>query len=297
MDEKSQLSREVDAFLLDGRARSLSPKTLDFYAAELRAFLRYLDGAGIVSPAGIGAGDVRAYLAKSAEHRNAGGVNCAYRVIKTWLRWVWAERELTTPCPIAKIKAPRVSAEPLEPPALDDIRAMVAVCERSHSGDRDRALLLFMLDTGARAGEVLALNIGDVDAKSGAVVIRRGKGGKGRTVFMGARARRELLRYLRHREAAGPADALWATLEGGRLRYPGLRTIIRRRSEHAGVPTPAIHGFRRAFALLSLRNGMDVYSLQRLMGHASLVILRRYLAQTEGDLQTAHEAASPADMV
>jgi site-specific recombinase XerD len=55
------------------------------------------------------------------------------------------------------------------------------------------------------------------------------------------------------------------------------------------------HAFRRAFALASLRGGMDVYSLQRLMGHADLSVLRRYLAQTEGDLQAAHQKAGPVD--
>jgi integrase/recombinase XerD len=77
--------------------------------------------------------------------------------------------------------------------------------------------------------------------------------------------------------------------------YGGLRQIIRRRAEKAGIDPPPLHAFRRAFALASLRGGMDVYSLQRLMGHADLSVLRRYLAQTEADLQAAHERAGPVD--
>jgi integrase/recombinase XerD len=75
----------------------------------------------------------------------------------------------------------------------------------------------------------------------------------------------------------------------------GLYSMLRRRSHDAGVKTPGPHSFRRAFAILSLRGGMDIYSLQRLMGHETLDVLRRYLAQTEHDLQAAHQKSGPID--
>ncbi|NLD74867.1 MAG: site-specific integrase, partial [Chloroflexi bacterium] len=90
--------------------------------------------------------------------------------------------------------------------------------------------------------------------------------------------------------------ALFASMTtGGPLRYESLRDIVRRRAEQAGVEPPTLHSFRRAFALLSLRNGVDVYSLQRLMGHADLTVLRRYLAQTTEDVQNAHRQSGPVD--
>jgi len=89
--------------------------------------------------------------------------------------------------------------------------------------------------------------------------------------------------------------ALWQTDEGARLTYAGLRQIVRRRAVAAKVPVPALHSFRRAFALLCLRNGIDVYSLQRLMGHADLSVLHRYLAQTNSDLADAHRRSGPVD--
>jgi site-specific recombinase XerD len=114
-------------------------------------------------------------------------------------------------------------------------------------------------------------------------------------VFFGAKSRRELLRYLRHRKGAGPMTPLWATRSGKRLSYAGLRDIMRRRARKAGVAVPTLHSFRRAFALYALRNGADIYSLQRLMGHSDLTVLRRYLKQTEADLQEAHRRAGPVD--
>ena len=105
----------------------------------------------------------------------------------------------------------------------------------------------------------------------------------------------EYIRYLRLRQSTTPDVPLWATQEGGRLTYTGLRDIVRRRAREAGVPAPTLHAFRRGFALLSLRNGADIYSLQRLMGHTTLQVLRRYLNQTDADLQETHRRTGPVD--
>jgi site-specific recombinase XerD len=83
--------------------------------------------------------------------------------------------------------------------------------------------------------------------------------------------------------------------EGDRLKYTGLRQIIRRLAVRAAVKEPPIHSFRRLFALSMLRNGCDLLTLQRLMGHASLDLLRRYAKQTVDDLRAAHGQASPVD--
>ena len=80
------------------------------------------------------------------------------------------------------------------------------------------------------------------------------------------------------------------------MTYSALRCFLRRRAEQVGmkgIPTP--HDFRRAFALIMLRNGVDIFALQKLMGHSDLQILRRYLAQTDQDIHNAHMRGSPVD--
>lgn len=72
--------------------------------------------------------------------------------------------------------------------------------------------------------------------------------------------------------------------------------LLRRCAELVGlksIPTP--HDFRRTFALIMLRNGVDIFALQKLMGHSDLQVLRRYLAQTDEDIHTAHMRGSPVD--
>ncbi|MCD4672433.1 MAG: tyrosine-type recombinase/integrase [Anaerolineaceae bacterium] len=133
----------------------------------------------------------------------------------------------------------------------------------------------------------------DLNFTTGAIKIRNGKGQKDRIVFLGKKARRQVRKYLKKMEV--PNGPLWLTHFGTQLTYPGLRQIMRRRAEQASVPVPSLHAFRRIFALTCLRNGMDVFSLQRLMGHADLQVLRRYLAQTEDDLKQTHHRTSPVD--
>lgn len=99
--------------------------------------------------------------------------------------------------------------------------------------------------------------------------------------------------YLKHR--LDNNAALWITVEGERLEYGGLRGILCRRARQAGIQTPCLHSFRRAFAINMLRAGVDVFSLQKLMGHADLQVLRRYLAQTTDDIAQAHRIGSPVD--
>ena len=295
--KKSAILQDVQEYILDCRARNLSPKTTTLYSSELLGFATHLTARGVDTTETVTPRHIRAYLVELSTRRKPAGVHCAYRIIKTFLRWYEVEFEPRGwKNPITKVKAPKTPDVLMEPVDLGDLRAMLATCKRrSFTGDRDRAILLSLLDSGARASEFLALDIGDVNLSTGAVLVRQGKGGKLRSVFLGAKSRRALIRYLRHPGATADGEPLWVTIQGQRLTYWGLRQIVRRRANRAGVPTPALHGFRRSLALLCLRAGVDLVSLQRLLGHASLSVASRYLRQTQEDLRRAHEKGSPVD--
>ncbi len=111
---------------------------------------------------------------------------------------------------------------------------------------------------------------------------------------MGRKTRRIIRSYLRTRHDQSPA--LFVSKDGERLTYDGLRQLLERRAKLAKLGNkPTLHGFRRAFALNMLRSGVDIFVLQRLMGHADLQVLRRYLAQNDQDNQFAHMRGSPVD--
>jgi len=293
----ADLQVEMRDFLIDRQARGLSSRTVAWYRQKLEVIRQQLEPLGIARVVDIRPTTIRALLLALGQTHNPGGVHGFYRALRAFLRW-W-EMELEPQGwsnPLRKVKPPRVDDTPLEPVPIDDLRAMLATCQRRRFyGERDRALMLFLLDSGLRRAEFQALDIAHVDLDNGSVVVIRGKGGRPRTAFIGVKARRALARYLRFRPDASHADPLWATRQGQRLSYNGLREVIRRRAARAGVPEPGLHAFRRGFAISALRSGCDLITLQRLLGHSSLAVVSRYLKQVEDDLREAHQRVGPVD--
>lgn len=290
---------EITAFVNDRLSRKLSPRTIAYYQHELDWFAAWLDKHSITRMDGITADIIRQYQIDLGETRNAGGLHATWRAIKAWLNWY--ELEIDNPAyknPIKKVSAPKVSKEPLPGIALEDVKKLVSACNPKHEhGQRDRAIIVMLVDTGLRKEELVALNVGDVNMRTGAVSVWHGKGDKSRTVILGASGRRELQRYLRNRNSPHPDDPLFLNHWNTRLTGSGLRQIIRRRAADAQVSEPGLHDFRRTFAIESLRNGIDLITLMHLMGHTDTVVLQRYLKLIEKDLQHAHTISSPGDMI
>jgi site-specific recombinase XerD len=269
---------------------------VEFYKKKLGKYTHYLESRSITDLERLTPDHIRQFVLWLAEqgHKPAG-VHCFYRAVKTFLRWYEQEAEPQGwRNPINKVKAPTVPLEPLDPVSLDTVKALVeASQENGRFGARDKAILLFLLDSGVRLAELLSLNHEDVDLISGTVQVRTGKGRKPRLVYLGDKSRQTLRRYLKHRPDQNPA--LWISRFGERLTESGLRMMLRRRAAEAAVPEPSPHDFRRAFALERWRAGIDILTLSKLMGHTSLQVLTRYLKQAGEDLEKAAKQSSPVD--
>ena len=286
----------IDSFLTDRRSQGFAAQTVEFYRKKLKYFSEFCEGQAVTQVSQLTADLIRRYIIELQDGHNDGGVHACFRSLRSLLYWV--EQEEIMPFewknPIRKVKAPRLPVEPIEPISQQDIQALLKTCESGFLGARDRAVILGLLDTGARAQEFLNINIEDVELASGSVLIRQGKGRKPRLAFLGRKTIRAIRIYSRFRRDTNLA--LWVSVHGDRITYGGLRGLLRRRAafaELSDIPYP--HDFRRAFALIMLRSGVDIFSLQKLMGHADLQVLRRYLAQTDQDVQTAHMRGSPVD--
>ena len=286
----------IESFIIDRKSQGLAAGSVHFYQKKLKYFLKFCEGQAVTQISQLNSDLIRRYILEIAETHNPGGVHACFRPLRTFLLWVEEEELMPTDWrnPIRKVKAPKLPVEPIEPIAIQDVGALAETCKRSFPGARDKAMILGLLDTGARAQEFLNLNLEDIEVATGSALIRQGKGRKPRMVFLGRKTIRALRVYLRVRHDSNPA--LWVSIHGERMTYSALRCLLRRRAQQAGlkeIPTP--HDFRRAFALVMLRNGVDIFALQKLMGHSDLQVLRRYLAQTDQDLQTAHMRGSPVD--
>ena len=284
----------VQEFLRERRTRGLSKHTITFYDQELRYFVTWLRGVGVHQVEELTADLIRTYLLFKGETRNKGGVSAAFRAVRVLLFWYESEYDPESwKNPIRKVKVPSGKTEPL--PGIDLVtwQKLFDACTGDLAG-RDRAVLGVLLDTGCRASELIALNLDDLD-NTGALIIRHGKGDKRRTVFIGSETKKLLRRYLKTCGELKPGKPLFTNQTGGRLTYSGLRQIVKRLADRAGVDEPGLHDFRRACAVTLLRNGASLPEVSRLLGHSSYVVTARHLALVDDDLAKAHAANSPVD--
>jgi len=293
--EKS-LTNLIDGFLLERKSRGLQVESITFYRGKLKHFTQWTSGQGITNIDEITPTVIRAFLLYLEETKHKpGGVGAFYRVIRAFLKWYEVEFDRADWVnPLRKVRAPKVPTEPLDPVSMDDIRALLAACQgKKFTADRDKAIILTLLDTGARANELLRIDFADCNTITGDVLIRKGKGSKPRTVFVGRKTRRALRGYLKLRDDHSPA--LFVTDDGERMTYEGLCGVMTRRAKLAGIRPPTLHSYRRAFALNMLRAGVDTVTISRLLGHGDLQMILRYVQQNADDLRDAHSRASPAD--
>jgi site-specific recombinase XerD len=289
----------LEAFLIDRKAAGVAQGTLRFYRQKIKLFTDYCDALTVKQIGQINPSFLRQYLLYLEESgHNAGGRHAAFRLLRAFFLWYEDEVEPQGwSNPIRKVKAPKVPIEPLEPVSFETVSQMIKACpHNSFTGDRDAAILLCLLDTGARANEFLSINLDDINQARGDILIRQGKGRKPRTVYIGKQSKRALRRYLNHRK--DNSAALWVTqprFGSERLSYDGLRGVLTRRAKEADMDGPSCHDFRIAFALAMLRNGTDIFTLAKLMGHEGITVLQRYLKQTNLDTEEAHRRAGPVD--
>lgn len=318
--EGISVRRTVETWAADGAAQGFSPRTQGDREDIFRRFFWWLEheeklpGGADADLSLLTSELLRRFFAycraphstgrfgsdrDSARHAaKPSTVHRYYRELRAFLNFCVAE-ECLRESPLRNVKAPRLTSDQVQPLSPTQVEALLHAVAHTDTPDRNRAILLALLDTGLRVSELCALRVGDLAADEIRVV---GKGGKARTVYLGCAARRALNRYVRKaRRGADDSDPLFVG-EGGRLRgsalgASGIRQMLGEAARLAGVQGVRVspHTLRHTFAIQFLRGGGNLFELQRLMGHTDLTILRRYVALAESDLAAAHRRASPID--
>jgi integrase/recombinase XerD len=167
---------------------------------------------------------------------------------------------------------------------------------RTFTGQRAHALITLLLDTGLRVSEALSLRVEDVNWREGLLTVM-GKGGKERQVPFGATVRRLLWRYVAGRGEVLGHELVFAKRSGERLKPRHLQSALKRYGEKARITGVRLspHTLRHTFAKMWLLNGGDPFSLQRILGHSSMDMVRRYVDMTSGDVAAQHRRFSPMD--
>jgi integrase/recombinase XerD len=308
------LSKAIEGFLLDRDGESdddLSPTTLKLYRGCLRTLTQYIGDKPLLSVTGDDLARFMVWLERDYRTHKGQKVSGYYRdnhwkAIRSLFNW--ANRVLKNPRPDLALPRPVYAEEEIIPYTEDEVRKILAACEmtilsktrgrkpfkmRRPTVVRDKAIVLLLLETGIRLGELHRLKIENVNLESGEIRIkpyRTGKKSRARTIPIEKGCKRALWLY----SVANNADRLKEE-PFFPLAWHSYQSLFLRLEERTGIEGVHAHRFRHTFAIQYLRNGGDIFTLQRILGHATLEMCRRYLAIAQSDIRDAHRRASPVD--
>lgn len=290
MSANQDIASLLDSWLLHLSAERKSVQTRKTYGDGVRAFLRWCEATGrspVLDRPTVNA-FVSALLDGGAQASTARSRQLAVRRFSAWL----AEEGEIAADQLVNLKPPQLDHKVVQELDDDQCRLLLKACSgRDFRDRRDEAIVRLMIETGARAGEVVAMEIRDVDLKAGMAVVRRGKGGKSRTVPFGAQTGRAIDRYLRIRRTHRLAGLtyLWLGDRSKGFTYQALYSALKARADEAGIPDFHPHVLRHTAAGRWLAAGGSEGGLMAVAGWSRRDMIDRYTRATS-ERRAAEEA-------
>lgn len=287
----------VEDFLAHCRAKNLSTRTIEWYGYKYGAFIDWCRERGIFKAAELETADLEEFVAtERARGISENTVKGTAQILKTLCRFGYRRKEMgdIITDQFVMPKTPQVLIETFTD---DQLQALLEAPNlRTWKGIRDRALMLMMFDTMARVSEITGLLDQDVNLTERVIRVM-GKGRKERDLPLGNEATVAALRYRRLVANLRPNDPFFITQHGTGISRHQAHDIVAGYGKKAGIEGVRCspHTLRHTSAKKFLLNGGDVFTLQKLLGHTTLYMVRRYVQLGMEDLKVQHERFSPAD--
>jgi site-specific recombinase XerD len=241
--------------------------------------------------------DSHPYIPSNGGNLAAISVENYVRALRAFFSWLHREG-YTADNILGQLRPPKFPQKMVQVLTQEEISRILSCVDHDIStGCRDLAIIVTFLDTGARLSELTGLHMSDAYIDQGYLKVM-GKGSKERMVPIGNTARKALQRYVFHfrPEPLYPdQDCLFLTLEGKPMTGNGVKLIFQRLAHKSGVRRLHVHLCRHTFATNYLINGGDVFSLQQILGHTSLEMVKRYVTLASAQVRVQHRKFSPMD--
>lgn len=288
-----------EKFIGDKSLEGLASRTLEEHRTHLKYFKYFLEVAyrsklNRVAEQKINYEvfkDYLSYMVIEKEYKPCT-VNIRLRTLKCYLKWLYDNGYISEDIR-KRMKLVKVPEDTIKPLTEYEIKKMLKACDvETYAGFRDYTIMLLMLDCGIRVGETVEVKITDVELKEGILTIRaeNAKSRKMRQVpisKMVCKLLKELIKIAKENES----EYIFQSTYGGKIDKENIILSFRRLSKRSGLrDTCTPHRFRHTFATNATRENMDIFTLQRIMGHSSINTTRKYVQLDYSDLKKKHDS-------
>jgi len=301
----------VTSWQLSLDAAGKSPRTVRSYTDSVKALRAFLVAQDMPADAEqVDAEHVRAFLRAEQQRTSAASAAVHFRNLRVYFGWLTREGERTNPNPIDRVEAPKVTKRARRLFEDADLVALLRTCQGASFEDRrDAAIMRIFIDTGMRVSSLVNLRYDPDDENRNDVFLLqrrlrlRLKGGNETWVPIGKKSAAALDSYIRVRTRHSSASSpwLWLGKQGHNLAHltdSGIRVMLTRRGEQAGVQNVHPHRFRRSFADNWLAAGGSTDDLMHITGWKTHDMVREYTeARGISRAHSAHARLSPGDRI
>lgn len=289
----------LEGFLLGLQAEGRRPRTVEFYSARLRTFLRDLGDRPVEA---YFTEDLRRWLVALQQRTTRSGRTISARYVdhhrkaaQRFFRWCIEEGYIER-TPFERVRSVRVREHELAILTLDQIAALLGTQPRTtFEGVRNRTMMCLLYDTGVRVGELVHIELPDIDFREGDIRVD-GKTGEG-TVPISRRMRGMLWDFVHRWRPISLTTRLFTDRQGLPLLETSLNQWMKRAARVAGITDVRVspHTWRHTFGTHYIRNGGDEMSLMRILRHTTTAMTRRYVHLGRGDVKARHDLWSPLE--
>jgi site-specific recombinase XerD len=308
-----QIMDAIDDFIVYGQQVGWSAGTCSKYRWHLDKFRLWMLERGVSVVGELSRSLVRSWGAATRERWAPATVKGAVTAVRSFLRWLIDEGLLAEDLTSA-LKVPRVPERVQRTITADEVGRLLAACETpvergltladaTTSALRNAALVALLYDSLLRASELCALSVDDIDLDAGRLVVRRGKGGKGRVAVFGPQTATMLRAWLAVRSAAPGVSAMFVAIggntPGSALTARGLRIIVKNLGERAGVSGVSPHAFRRGGTAQLTLSQVPTRIVQILGGWSKITMVEiytRWLTLQTDEVQGVYNGHSPVSV-
>ena len=292
-----KLDAAIEEFILEQRVRGNSSATVSYYRNVLSYFSEF---SGNVDVTELTLQRCREYyLCLAEDDINSVSVQSYVRGLRSFLRWLY-DSEYIEQNICVKFKLPKATRKVIDVLTEEEIRLLFDSIrgDNVHSV-RNRLIIALMLDCGLRLHEVVTLTVSSVHLKDRYIIVQQGKGDKQRVVPFGNFTHKLLELYLKLTRDALPRESLIIKLSDSEasegITDTTIKQLFRKLKTRTGIQRLKPHLLRHTFATRYLENGGNIYSLQAILGHTSLEMVKRYLHLANTRIRKDFSRFSPLD--